>query len=252
MAARRTSSWLEGGWTGTGLLLTPRAGCLPSSSIAACHRAGVPSGLPVTLRPVTRANVRAVCDLRLADHQERLVAPAAFTVAEGHYEPGALLRAIYAGEQPAGVLLVEVETGTPYLVRFMIDAGAPGRRHRPGGRRAPRRGARRGRLERAGDELPAGGGRRRGLLAPLRIRGHGPDGARRARVPARPARAGSAAGEHDVVALGAQHLDHHVAVVALQLDHARPWRSRRRRSASSAGRRARAAPRRRAGRRRRS
>jgi hypothetical protein len=27
--------------------------------MAACHRAGVPSGLPVTLRPVTRANVRA-------------------------------------------------------------------------------------------------------------------------------------------------------------------------------------------------
>ena len=82
----------------------------------------MPSGLPVTLRPVTRANVRAVCDLRLGDHQERLVAPAAFTVAEGHYEPGAMLRAIYAGEQPVGVLLVEVETGTPYLVRFMVDA----------------------------------------------------------------------------------------------------------------------------------
>ena len=86
----------------------------------------MPPGLPVTLRPVTRANVRAVCDLRLADHQERLVAPAAFTVAEGPYEPGALLRAIYAGEQPAGVLLVKVETGTPYLVRFMVDAGHQG------------------------------------------------------------------------------------------------------------------------------
>lgn len=86
----------------------------------------MPPGLPVTLRPVTRANVRAVCDLRLADHQERLVAPAAFPVAEGHYEPGALLRAIYAGEQPAGVLLVKVETGTPYLVRFMVDAGHQG------------------------------------------------------------------------------------------------------------------------------
>ena len=86
----------------------------------------MPSGLPVTLRPVTRANVRAVCDQRLGDHQERLVAPAAFTVAEGHYEPGAMLRAIYAGEQPVGVLLVEVETGTPYLVRFMIDAGHQG------------------------------------------------------------------------------------------------------------------------------
>lgn len=76
----------------------------------------------VSLRPVTRENVRAVCELELADHQHRLVAPASFTVAEGHYEPGALLRAIYSGEEPAGVLLVEVETGTPYLVRFMVDA----------------------------------------------------------------------------------------------------------------------------------
>jgi diamine N-acetyltransferase len=76
----------------------------------------------VSLRPVTRENVRAVCELELADHQARLVAPASFTVAEGRYEPGALLRAIYAGDEPAGVLLVEVESGTPYLVRFMVDA----------------------------------------------------------------------------------------------------------------------------------
>src|SRR5829696_6456209 len=76
----------------------------------------------VVLRPVTRANVRPICDLELADSQRRLVAPAAYTVAEGNYEPGAILRAIYRGERPVGVLLVEVETGTPYLVRFMVDA----------------------------------------------------------------------------------------------------------------------------------
>jgi diamine N-acetyltransferase len=76
----------------------------------------------VSLQPITRENVRAVCELELAENQERLVAPAAFTVAEGHYEPGALLRAIYAGGDPAGVLLVETETGAPYLVRFMVDA----------------------------------------------------------------------------------------------------------------------------------
>ena len=66
--------------------------------------------------------MRAICDLELADSQRRLVAPAAYTVAEGNYEPGAILRAIYRGERPVGVLLVEVETGTPYLVRFMVDA----------------------------------------------------------------------------------------------------------------------------------
>jgi diamine N-acetyltransferase len=80
----------------------------------------------VSLRPVTRENVRAVCELQLGPGQEHLVGPASFTVAEGHYEPGALLRAIYRGDEPVGVLLVEVETGTPYLVRFMIDAGHQG------------------------------------------------------------------------------------------------------------------------------
>ncbi|MCW3006481.1 MAG: acetyltransferase [Solirubrobacterales bacterium] len=78
--------------------------------------------MEVSLRPVSRSNVRAVCGLRLADDQRQLVAPAAYTVAEGHYEPGALLRAIYVDDEPVGVLLVEVESGTPYLVRFMVDA----------------------------------------------------------------------------------------------------------------------------------
>ena len=64
--------------------------------------------------------------LRLAPGQEHLVGPAAYTVAEGHYEPGALLRAIYRADEPVGVLLVEVDTGTPYLVRFMIDADHQG------------------------------------------------------------------------------------------------------------------------------
>lgn len=75
----------------------------------------------VSLRQLSRENVRAVCDLRLPEDQRALVAPAAYTVAEGHYEPGALLRASYADEQPAGVLLVEVDGGAPYLVRFMVD-----------------------------------------------------------------------------------------------------------------------------------
>ncbi len=83
--------------------------------------------MDVSLRPITRANVRAVCDLRLAPGQERLVGPAAFTIAEGHYEPGAVLRAVYRGEEPVGVLLVEVESGTPYLVRFMVGEGYQGR-----------------------------------------------------------------------------------------------------------------------------
>ena len=80
----------------------------------------------VSLEAVTRENVRAICDLELAEGQRHLVAPASYTVAEGNYEPGALLRAIYGDGRPAGVLLVELESGTPYLVRFMIDAAQQG------------------------------------------------------------------------------------------------------------------------------
>jgi diamine N-acetyltransferase len=80
----------------------------------------------VSLRPVSRENVRAVCELRLADDQHHLVGPAAYTVAESHYEPDALLRAVHLGEEPVGVLLVELESGTPYLVRFMVDAAHQG------------------------------------------------------------------------------------------------------------------------------
>lgn len=99
----------------------------------------------VSLESVTRANVRAVCELKLADHQRHLVAPPAYTVAEGNYEPEALLRAICVDGCPVGVLLVEVETGTPYLVRFMVAAT---HQARGVGRRA---------VELLLDELRAGG-----------------------------------------------------------------------------------------------
>ncbi|EHR63873.1 GNAT family N-acetyltransferase [Saccharomonospora cyanea] len=83
--------------------------------------------MTVSLLPVTRDNVRAVCELRLAEGQEHLVAPAAYTVAEGNYEPDAVLHAIHLDDVVVGVLLVEVETGVPYLVRFMVDASYQGR-----------------------------------------------------------------------------------------------------------------------------
>jgi len=40
--------------------------------------------MTVTLAPVTRDNVRAICEMKLAQDQVQLVAPPAFTVAEGH------------------------------------------------------------------------------------------------------------------------------------------------------------------------
>jgi diamine N-acetyltransferase len=76
----------------------------------------------VSLHPVSRANVRTVCELTLADDQHGLVAPASYTVAEGQFEPGAVLRAICLDDEPVGVLLVTVEGPIPYLVRFLVGA----------------------------------------------------------------------------------------------------------------------------------
>jgi diamine N-acetyltransferase len=80
--------------------------------------------MDVSLREITAENVRAVCGLEVAEDQRTLVAPASFTVAESAYETGGLLRAIYAGEVPVGVLFVGTDEDTPYIVRFMVDAGS--------------------------------------------------------------------------------------------------------------------------------
>jgi hypothetical protein len=69
----------------------------------------------ISLRPVTRENVRAVCELEVGEDQRRLVAPAAVTVAESQYYDGSLLRAICAGETPVGVLWVDRSREPPYL-----------------------------------------------------------------------------------------------------------------------------------------
>jgi diamine N-acetyltransferase len=84
--------------------------------------------MDVALAEITRDTVRAVCHLAVHEHQRNLIAPAATTVAEAHYyAPGALLRAITADGEPVGVLWVQVDEPKPYLVRFMVEAGAQGK-----------------------------------------------------------------------------------------------------------------------------
>lgn len=84
--------------------------------------------MSVGLVEVTRENVEAVCRLRVAEGQERLVAPAANTVAEAKcHEPGSFLRAITFEDKPVGVVWVQTDEPVPYLVRFMIDADSQGR-----------------------------------------------------------------------------------------------------------------------------
>ena len=91
---------------------------------------------PVTLREVTRENLRDVLRLKVADDQRGFVADNAWSIAEAHFYPEmAWFRAIYAGETPVGFLMLadEPETQEYFLWRFMIDARYQGRGY---GRRA--------------------------------------------------------------------------------------------------------------------
>jgi SAM-dependent methyltransferase/RimJ/RimL family protein N-acetyltransferase len=78
----------------------------------------------VSLREIDADNVRAVCDLKLAPGQQIYVAPSAYTLAEAQFYPNAWVRAIYADDEPVGVLGLLADTETPryLLVRLMIAA----------------------------------------------------------------------------------------------------------------------------------
>ena len=78
----------------------------------------------VTLREVTRENLREVLLLEVAPEQKRFVASNAISIAQAHFQPEvAWFRAIYADETPVGFLMLEDRTGAPevFLWRFMID-----------------------------------------------------------------------------------------------------------------------------------
>jgi SAM-dependent methyltransferase/RimJ/RimL family protein N-acetyltransferase len=100
--------------------------------IAVAQKAGpgAPPDRPsVSLREVDADNVRAVCELDVAPAQQTHVARNALTVAESAYEPNAWLRAIYAGEEPVGLLGLVADTETPdyWLARLMIAGQHQGR-----------------------------------------------------------------------------------------------------------------------------
>jgi diamine N-acetyltransferase len=92
-------------------------------------------GAEVTLREVTADTVRAICALEAAPEQRRFVASNAFSIAQAYFEPRAWFRAIYAGEEPVGFVMLhdDAEQHEYFLWRLMIAAGQQGKGY---GRRA--------------------------------------------------------------------------------------------------------------------
>ena len=76
----------------------------------------------ITLREVTRESVWSIMTLEVAEDQGHLVAPNSMSIAEAYFEPKAWFRAIYAGDDPVGFVMLFDDADTPkyYLWRLMI------------------------------------------------------------------------------------------------------------------------------------
>ena len=89
-----------------------------------------PDPLHVSLREITAATVRSVCELSVASSQASFVAPTAVSLAQALFTPEAWYRAVYLLEEPVGFVMLEDESlrvpppEAPQvgLWRFMIDA----------------------------------------------------------------------------------------------------------------------------------
>ena len=78
----------------------------------------------VSLRPVTKDNLRDILRLKVTEAQERLVADNAVSLAQAHFSPEAWYRAIYAGETPVGFMMLHDDPAEPkyFLWRLLIDS----------------------------------------------------------------------------------------------------------------------------------
>jgi diamine N-acetyltransferase len=82
------------------------------------------TGPRVSLRAVTRENLRDVLMLSVAPEQARFVASNAVSIAQAHFHPDvAWFRGIYADDTAVGFLMLHDDPDKPeyHLWRFMID-----------------------------------------------------------------------------------------------------------------------------------
>ncbi|KRE13148.1 hypothetical protein ASE66_22110 [Bosea sp. Root483D1] len=77
----------------------------------------------VSLREITAETVRAICELEPHQAQSGFVAPNAVSIAQAHFNPAAVFRAIYADEMPVGFIMwrPDDDGASCFLWRFMID-----------------------------------------------------------------------------------------------------------------------------------
>ncbi len=77
----------------------------------------------ITLQEITEDTLKSVLELKVAKDQEHLVAPNAVSIAQAHFSHEAWFRAIYAGDNPVGFVMLSLNPKKPeyFLWRLMID-----------------------------------------------------------------------------------------------------------------------------------
>jgi diamine N-acetyltransferase len=85
----------------------------------------------VTLREITAETVRTICELAPHETQRGFVAPNAVSIAQAHFNPAAVFRAVYADDEPVGFMMwrPEDDGASCFLWRFMIAGGHQGKGH---------------------------------------------------------------------------------------------------------------------------
>ena len=85
--------------------------------------------MTVTLRPITRDNLRAVLRLRKHPSQEGFAPDNAASIAVAYVEPTFVPLVVYAGEEPVGFVMYgpHPDTGAWWVLRLMIDREQQGR-----------------------------------------------------------------------------------------------------------------------------
>lgn len=83
----------------------------------------------VSLREITAETVRTICELEPHEAQSGFVAPNAVSIAQAHFNPAAVFRAIYADDEPVGFIMwrPEDDGASCFLWRFMIDGRHQGK-----------------------------------------------------------------------------------------------------------------------------
>jgi diamine N-acetyltransferase len=82
------------------------------------------TGAAISLREVTKENLREIFRLKVAPEQERFVASNAISIAQAYFDrDAAWFRAIYADETPVGFVMLHDDPAARkyYLWRFMVD-----------------------------------------------------------------------------------------------------------------------------------